>query len=223
MGIADAAELTKLAETTYRDVNIAPANELARFADTLGIDVERVIDAANSQPFSHIHRPGVAVGGHCIPVYPRLYLAGDPGARLPAAAREINLSMPAYAVELLASELGEDLAGKRVLVLGVTYRGDVKETAFSGAFALAAELDRRGSTPVVADLLYNDEELVALGFEPWHGEQVDAAIVQADHAVYATLTGADIAGVRAILDGRGILDLESWKAAGIPARRIGRG
>jgi UDP-N-acetyl-D-glucosamine dehydrogenase len=78
MGSAEAAELTKLAETTYRDLNIALANEFARFADRIGIDVEKVIEAANSQPFSHIHRPGIAVGGHCIPVYPRFYLAGDP-------------------------------------------------------------------------------------------------------------------------------------------------
>ena len=78
---AEGAELAKLAETTYRDVNIALANEFARFADGAGIDVDRVIAAANSQPFSHIHRPGVAVGGHCIPVYPRFYLEGDPQAR----------------------------------------------------------------------------------------------------------------------------------------------
>ena len=90
MGSAEAAELTKLAETTYRDVNIALANEFARFADRIGIDLNKVIDAANSQPFSHIHRPGIAVGGHCIPVYPRFYLAGDPQAVLPAASREIN-------------------------------------------------------------------------------------------------------------------------------------
>ena len=83
MGSAEAAELTKLAETTYRDVNIALANEFARFADRTGIDLDRVIAAANSQPFSHIHRPGVAVGGHCIPVYPRFYLDADP-ERAPA-------------------------------------------------------------------------------------------------------------------------------------------
>jgi UDP-N-acetyl-D-glucosamine dehydrogenase len=221
MGSAEAAELTKLAETTFRDVNIALANEFARFANTLDIDVERVIDAANSQPFSHIHRPGVAVGGHCIPVYPRLYLAGDPAARLPATAREINESMPAYAVDLLASELATDLAGLRVLVLGVAYRGNVKETAFSGAFPLTAELRRRGATPVASDPLYSEEELTALGFAPWQGEPVDAAIVQADHPAYAMLTRDDLPGVRAILDGREILDLASWKAAGVPARRIG--
>ena len=138
MGTAEAAELTKLAETTYRDVTIGLANEFARFADTLGIDIDRVIDAADSQPFSHIHRPGVAVGGHCIPIYPRLYLAGNPEARLPAVAREINEDMPAYAIDLLTGELGEALAGRRVLILGVAYRGDVNQPAFSGAFACIA-------------------------------------------------------------------------------------
>ncbi len=146
MGSAEAAELAKLAETTYRDLNIAFANELARHADAVGVDVERVIDAANSQPFSHIHRPGVAVGGHCIPVYPHFFLDGAPEARLPAVAREVNRAMPAYAVRLLAEALGGDgPAGARVLILGVAYRGDVKETAFSGAFALRDELAARGA------------------------------------------------------------------------------
>ena len=170
MGSAEAAELTKLAETTYRDVNIALANEFARFADRTGIDLDRVIAAANSQPFSHIHRPGVAVGGHCIPVYPRFYLDADADARLPSAAREVNLAMPAYAVDLLEAELGS-LAGTRVVILGVAYRGNVKETAFSGAFALRDALTARGAEPLVIDPLYDDDELRALGFEPWDGRE----------------------------------------------------
>ena len=68
MGGAEAAEMAKLAETTYRDVNIGLANQFARYADAVGIDVARVIEACNSQPYSHIHRPGIAVGGHCLPV-----------------------------------------------------------------------------------------------------------------------------------------------------------
>jgi nucleotide sugar dehydrogenase len=70
LGSAEAAELAKLAETTYRDVNIGLANQFALHADRVGVDVDKVIEACNSQPFSHIHRPGIAVGGHCIPVYP---------------------------------------------------------------------------------------------------------------------------------------------------------
>ncbi|HEX2087045.1 MAG TPA: nucleotide sugar dehydrogenase, partial [Solirubrobacteraceae bacterium] len=197
MGSAEAAEMAKLAETTYRDLNIAFANELARAADARGLDVDRVIEAANSQPFSHIHRPGVAVGGHCIPVYPRFYLAGDPGARLPAVAREVNERMPAYAVDLLG-----DVEGRTVLVLGVAYRGGVKETAFSGAHALRDELGRRGARAVFSDPLFTDEELAAESFPPWDGEPADFAIVQADHAEYRRLDG--VAPV--VLDGRGIVE-----------------
>lgn len=220
MGGAEAAELTKLAETTYRDINIGFANELARHADSLGIDVQRVIDAANSQPFSHIHRPGVAVGGHCIPVYPRFYLAGDPDAQLPAAARHVNEAMPAYAVGVLQGLLG-GLEGTRILILGVAYRGGVKETAFSGAMPLRDNLRARGAIAVAADPLYDAAELRALGFEPWDGVPVHGAIIQADHAEYARLRPADLAGVRAIVDGRGVLDPAPFTAAGIPVRRLG--
>src|SRR5947208_12974658 len=76
MASTDEAEFVKLIETTYRDVNIALANEYARFADTHGLDVAAAIAAANTQPYSHIHAPGVGVGGHCIPVYPYFLFAG---------------------------------------------------------------------------------------------------------------------------------------------------
>jgi UDP-N-acetyl-D-glucosamine dehydrogenase len=216
LGSAEAAELSKLAETTYRDINIAFANELARYADTLGVDVLSVIDAANSQPYSHVHRPGIAVGGHCIPVYPRFLLAGDADARLPLAAREVNERMPAYAADLLG-----DVTDQRVLILGVAYRGGVKETAFSGAFALRHALEGRGAEVVAHDPLFSGDELRAHGFTPWEpGSAIDAAVVQADHEEYASLTAADLPGVKVLVDGRGILDAERF--VGLPVRRIGR-
>lgn len=221
MGSAEAAELAKLAETTYRDLNIGFANELARHADRIGVDVARVIDASNSQPFSHIHRPGVAVGGHCIPVYPHFYLHGDPEARLPAVARQVNAGMPAYAVDLLEEALGR-LEGARVVVLGVAYRGGVKETAFSGAFPLRDALTRRGAIPLAADPLYDDAELTALGFAPWAGGAVDGAILQADHEAYRLLVPTDLPGVRAVVDGRDVLAPAPFADAGIALRRIGR-
>ena len=223
MGSAEAAELTKLAETTYRDVNIALANEFARFADRAGIDINRVIDAANSQPFSHIHRPGIGVGGHCIPVYPRFYLAGDPDARIPPVSRAVNDGMPGYAVDLLAGALDRPLAGARVLILGVSYRGDVKETAFSSAFGVRDELTRRGAVPLATDPLYSDDELRAQGFEPWDAAPVDAAILQADHAPYARLAPTDVPGARVVIDGRGVLDADEWSGSGVRVVRIGAG
>jgi len=223
MGSAEAAELTKLAETTYRDVNIAYANELARYADRLGLDLGSVIEAANSQPYSHIHRPGVAVGGHCIPVYPHFLLAGDPSARLPRVGREINDAMPSYAVDLLEAALGGSLQGATVLILGVAYRGGVKETAFSGAAALRDELRARAATALATDPLYDDAELVAAGYDPWPvGAPVDGAIVHTDHEQYRTLGPADVGGAHVVVDGRGVLAPEAFAAAGVRVLRIGR-
>ncbi|WP_144709965.1 nucleotide sugar dehydrogenase [Curtobacterium pusillum] len=207
---AEAAELAKLAETTYRDVNIALANEFARFAEGQGIDVADVIDACNSQPYSHIHRPGIAVGGHCIPVYPRLYLWNDPEATMVRAARNRNASMPEHAVESLA-RLHGDLADQRVVVLGAAYRGGVKETAFSGVFGVVEALISRGAAVSVSDPLYSDDELRRLGFEPYRpGDAVDAAVVQADHDAYRSLSAADLPGVRTVIDGRRVLDTARW-------------
>ena len=209
LGSAEASELAKLAETTYRDVNIGLANQFARFADTAGIDVMAVIEACNTQPYSHIHSPGIAVGGHCIPIYPRMYLWNDPSATVVRSAREANAAMPAYAVDLLAAAVG-DLAGRSVLVLGAAYRGGVKETAFSGVFPTVTELQRRGATAYVSDPMYTAEELVAHGLPAYAGEPVTAAVVQADHAEYRTLSASDLPGVEVLVDGRRVTDPARW-------------
>ncbi|MBN2177345.1 MAG: nucleotide sugar dehydrogenase [Demequinaceae bacterium] len=221
LGSAEAAELAKLAETTFRDVNIGLANQYARFADRHGIDVHAVIDACNSQPYSHIHRPGIAVGGHCIPVYPRLYLWNDPDATIVRAAREANASMPEYAIALLEVAHGA-LKGARVVVLGASYRGGVKETAFSGVFATVEALRARGAMVFVHDPMFTDAELDALGFAPYHlGEPAAAAIIQADHDEYRGLRPADIPGVTTLVDGRRITSAEDW--VGVTYRVIGEG
>ena len=210
LGSAEAAEMAKLAETTYRDVNIALANQFARHADAVGVDVTRVIEACNSQPYSHLHQPGIAVGGHCIPVYPRMYLWNDPAATVVRAAREANARMPEYAVQLLAGAYGE-LAGARVVVLGAAYRGGVKETAFSGVFPTVRALRERGAAAMVWDPLYRADELTALGLKPYRpGDPVDAAVVQADHAQYRSLGSDRLPGVRVLVDGRQITDPERW-------------
>lgn len=211
MGSPEAAEFAKLAETTYRDVNIGLANQFAVFADAIGIDIHKVVEASNSQPFSHIHQPGVAVGGHCIPVYPRLYLFKDPQASVVEAARSANEQMPAHAVNLLARALNADLAGARVVVLGAAYRGGVKETAVSGVFPLTAELTERGAIVTVHDPLYTDEELIGLGLRPHAaGTDVDGVIVHTDHSDYRTVGVEDFPGVKAVVDGRTVTDPARW-------------
>lgn len=223
MGGAEAAEMAKLAETTYRDVNIALANEFAMFAEQIGLDVETVIAAANSQPFAHIHRPGIAVGGHCIPVYPRFYLSGDPEARLPLAGREINEAQPSHAVKMLEEAMG-GLAGSRIVVLGAAYRGGVKETAFSGVGPLVDLIEAAGGEAFVDDPLYTAAELAAYGFTAYRaGSPCDGAIVQADHEEYRSLFPGDLPGCRVVYDGRRVLDAVTWRSAGVTVLEIGVG
>lgn len=218
LGTPEASEMAKLAETTYRDVNIGLANQFALYAQDNGIDVYAVIEACNSQPFSHIHTPGIAVGGHCIPIYPRMYLWNDPAATVVRAAREANAEMPVRAVARLEAEFGS-VKGKKVVVLGAAYRGGVKETAFSGVFPTVNELKRLGATVAVHDPMYTDDELRHEGFEPFHfGETADAAILQADHAEYANLTEKQLPGVSVILDGRNMIK----NSVGIKIIPIGR-
>ena len=221
LGTAEASELAKLAETTYRDVNIALANQFAIFAEGANIDIAKVIAASNSQPYSHIHQPGIAVGGHCIPIYPRFYLWNDPEATVVRSAREANAKMPEHAVSLLSGALG-DLKGKKVAVLGVSYRGGVKESAFSGVFGTVTALKSRGAEVVVNDPMYSDEEIAALGFTPYAiGENVDAVILQADHQEYKGLSKNDFPGVKAVVDGRRAMSAKNFE--GITFRVIGAG
>ncbi len=200
----ESAELTKLAETTYRDVNIALANQYALFAESKNLDIEEVIEAANSQPYSHIHQPGIAVGGHCIPVYPKMYLLNDPSAALVRISRTLNENMPEIMVGKL-EKLHGNLENQTIAILGIAYRGDVKESAFSGTFALNEALKSRLARVKVHDPIYSDDEIIDLGFTPYHfGENVDAIILHTNHSSYKDLSQRDFPEIRTVLDGRGL-------------------
>lgn len=224
---AESAELTKLLETTYRDVNIALANQFARFADEWKLDVNEAIAAANTQPYSHIHRPGVGVGGHCIPVYP-YFLLNDHSAgallTLPRAARAVNDGMAHYAVELLAAALGS-LEGKRVLILGFAYRENVREDFLSSTKKLIGAIRTAGGCPLVHDPYYEPSELRSHGAEPYdlaRPEPVDAAVLQANHRAYGELDFARLPGCRVVLDGRNALARDRVESAGLRYLAIGR-
>ena len=136
-----------------------------------------------------------------------------------AAARAANAAMPQHAVDLLEEEIG-NLSGKSVAVLGISYRGGVKESAFSGVFPTVAALTAKGAKVVVHDPMYSDDEIISLGFTPYKiGDAVDGMILQADHAEYKKLSSADFPGVKAVVDGRRALDAS--KFAGIKVRVIG--
>ena len=211
MSSAEAAELSKLADTTYRDLNIAFANELAAYAARIGVDVQEVIRAANSQPYSHIHQPGLGVGGHCIPVYPHFLLSRAPEMELVRLARRTNDSQVGIAVEALVNRLG-DLRDVPVLVLGLTYREGVHELAYSRALPLIDLLASAGAHVSAWDPLLTVEEIERCEAAPWTwGTQSDARaiVIQTADPVFRELDPGWFTRLEVVLDGRNSLrDLE---------------
>ncbi len=210
LGSAEAAEMAKLAETTYRDVNIGLANQFARFADTIGVDVLKVIEACNSQPYSHIHRPGIAVGGHCIPIYPRLYLWNDPDGDRGARGTEANAG---------DARLRSGPAGRRARrPVGGAGAGAGRRLPRRGeGDGVLRRLPDRGGAPGAAAPTWPSRTRSTApqswrlsAFPRWDGEPVEAAVIQSDHAEYRTLTPADLPGVRTLVDGRRVTDPAAW-------------
>ena len=125
---ATTAELVKLMENTFRDVNIALANEFALVAEKLGVDVWEAIEAANHHPRVNFLRPGPGVGGHCIAVDPWFIVGAAPEITpLIVASRSVNDIMPLHVVDLISESLG-GVTGRRIVVLGATYKANVEDT-----------------------------------------------------------------------------------------------
>jgi nucleotide sugar dehydrogenase len=227
MSGAEAAEFAKLAETTYRDVNIALANEFANYADRAGVDITEVIAAANSQPYSHIHQPGIGVGGHCIPVYPHFLLSRAPELTLVDASRAANDGQVDRAIATLADGLG-GLGGAEVLVLGLTYRHGVKELAYSRALPLISGLQARGARVLAYDQLLAEAEVAQAGAVPWSwgsaAPGVRALVTQTADPLWASIDLGWFPGLRIVLDGRNSLrDLAlplgvAYRGIGVPGR-----
>ena len=218
---AETAELSKLSEGAYLDLNIALANELAMVADVHGVDISEVIRAANSQPYCHLHVPGTGVGGHCIPVYPRFLIQGRGPSTLSALGREVNDAMPGYAVKRVEQLLG-GLAGKRVLIMGLTFRPDVAVTPHTNAVDLLREFTARGAVVEGHDALLSEAGVRELGFtpapEPLGG--YDVAVVHAKHRAYESIRWRDIAPL--LVDARNALDRAKIEAEGVRYLGIGR-
>jgi len=165
------AETVKLFENTYRDVNIALANELACLCEGLGIDFAGVREAANTQPYCHLHIPGIGVGGHCIPVNPYFLVAAGAGEgvelRLVQEARRRNDRMPRHTVSLVESALrdcGRTLGRSSIAVLGISYRANIKEARYSPSVEVIRMLHKRGARVRVYDPYFTHDELKAMGY-----------------------------------------------------------
>lgn len=196
---AEAAEMAKLLENTFRMINIGLVNELAIMCERLGIDVWEVIDAAASKPFGFMKfSPGPGLGGHCIPVDP-LYLSWkmksfNYNARFIELASEINTNMPRYVVHRVMealNERGKALKGSKLLILGVAYKADVDDVRESPALDVIGLLQNKG-----ASVEYHDPyiEHIHHEHEGWYMDSVkdmmssvkaaDMVVIITDHRAY---------------------------------------
>jgi hypothetical protein len=220
------AETEKLLEGVYRDVNIALANEMAKLCEKIGVDFWEAREAANSQPFCHIHRSGAGVGGACIPVYPRFIIQSAEMAKadcnITRLGRNINDSMPTYCVEQ-AIKLVDGIEPSQLVValLGLAFRGGVSDTRFSPTYKVIEELKkiRVKEIRVHDPLVLNDSALPPdIKLTADLGEAVksaDLVMLITDHQQYGSLSSKELGDVP-VYDGRGILDgLKFARFAGI--------
>jgi UDP-N-acetyl-D-mannosaminuronic acid dehydrogenase len=225
---ATTAEMVKLMENTYRDVNIAIANEFSRLADRFGVDVWEAIALANRHPRVRILNPGPGVGGHCISVDPWFLVEAAPDlAQLIRTARMVNDSQPHFVVELVRRVLGGELAGRKIAALGLSYKPDVDDLRESPAIEVVHLLQQAGAQvrafePFKVDPGLNGITTVGSIDEAVAGADVLLLLVNhtALRSIYpatlATLTPARIA-----IDTINGWTSESWQAAGFTMYRLG--
>jgi nucleotide sugar dehydrogenase len=210
-------------------VNIALSNELAAYADEIGVDFNTVRRAANTDGEANLLEPGIGVGGHCTPVYPHFLMQGARSAGLQldmvALGRRINDEQPARQLHRLEKAFGP-LRGRRVLILGLGFRPEVKEHVCSPAFQLRDELLRLGADVRLHDPLYTRAEIEGFGFASGSLDETpgyEVIVLNTAHPQYANLDFARLAkgGLRAVLDGRNFWNAQDARAAGITYIGIG--
>jgi UDP-N-acetyl-D-mannosaminuronic acid dehydrogenase len=227
------AEFVKLIQNTYRDVNIALANEIAMIAGDYDLDSRAAIGLANHHPRVNLHQPGPGVGGHCIPIDP-LFLGQD-SERLDLIerARAVNDGMAEYVTDLLGSNL-DSLADSSIAVLGVAYKGNVADARESPGLRLAEVLQARtqvagatGASATGVDVRLHDPHVTDQRFAlaPFEAALAgaDAVVIATDHDEYTELDPDDIASQLdgdLVVDAKGLLDVAVWEAAGLRVVRL---
>jgi len=221
----ETAEFSKVAECVYRDVNIALSNELAKFADQKGVNMSEVIVASNSQPFSNIHHPGIGVGGHCIPIYPYFFINRGLNNGLTKLAREVNDEMAEYAIKKIENTIGS-LQNKNILILGLAFRENVKETTKSSTLMLINHLRNKQANIFLNDPLFSYEEIkgykvTPLSLDEEDVSKIDIIILQAFHKQYEKLDFSIFTNCEIVLDGRNSLNKDLITKLGFQYKGIG--
>jgi len=226
------AEMVKLMENTYRDTNIALANELAMVCESLDIDAIDAIKAANFHPRVNIHTPGPGVGGHCLSIDPYFIVEiaeqnGKP-AKLIQMARDINNYMPHHVVKSVEEEitkLGKSFSGSKIAVLGVAYKGNVADTRESPSLTIINDLVNKGAAVFAHDPHVPAEIIISAGAQPIEMQNAlccDCVVLMTDHDAYREISPEMVKSPIFICT-RPILNPEDFKNNGIIFKGIGRG
>jgi len=240
------AEVTKVVENTYRDVNIAFANEVALICESLGVDAFKVRDLVNtlpndpanpaSNPIRNMHYPGAGVGGHCLPKDGWLLKYGLDAfgkfkffPKVIVSTREVNDSMPAHVTDLVKDALaehGKTLNGSKVAILGVAFLENCDDTRNTPSAAIYEELKKRGAKPVLHDPIVRDFDLPFTKDLDEALSSADAVILSTKHKEYVKL---DLNWLKSklatpvLVDGRNAFSIDAATKAGLTYRGIGKG
>ena len=225
-----AAEAVKIVENTFRDVNIAFVNELAKSFDKIDIDITEVIKGASTKPFGFLpHFPGCGVGGHCIAVDPYYLIekAEKVGFshKFLKLAREINDSMPDYTVEKLIyglNQVGKSVRDSRITILGLSYKGGVNDTRESPAFEIIDKLKGLGASLKIFDPYVLDKSNVKTIDEAF--KETDCIVIVTSHPEFRDISPQTLLDnrVKVVIDGRNILNKKKIQNIGLVYMGIGR-
>lgn len=222
---ARTAEMAKLSENTFRDVNIAFANELAKICEKQGINVWELIEICNKHPRVNIHQPGPGVGGHCIAVDPWFIVEKEPSlAQIINLSRNTNDGMPQYVADR-AKVILNGLTDKTVTILGTTYKPDVDDMRESPIIYLRKILEESGAKVKVHDPLVYSKQPNVIGDLEEAVKDADLIILGVNHKEYKDLDFAKIASLvkqKNFFDTRNFTNKEKAEAAGFKFELLGK-
>ena len=215
------AEMVKIMENTFRDINIALANEFAQIAEESGVNIWAAIELANKHPRVNILKPGPGVGGHCIAIDPWFLIENSVRSRIVNLAREINDSMPRHVLRLVKA-LGIGTHGT-ITVFGVAYKSDVDDTRETPALKFIKLAENEGYTVKVHDPLVNNFEYEILSLDEAVKDS-DCIVIITDHSKFKDIDPGEISKLmrkKFIVDSRNILDQDKWRKAGFNVKVLG--
>ena len=226
---ATTAEMVKLMENTYRDINIAAANEFARLADQFQVDIWEAIALANRHPRVKILNPGPGVGGHCISVDPWFLVEAAPeNAQLILGARRVNDEQPAYVVDFLRRKTGA-LQGKKIAALGLAYKADVDDLRESPAISTVELLRDAGAQVITYEPFKTDftvDDIPAAANLKEAIKEADLILLLVGHTQFKTLVPQEVKALTAaaeVVDAVNLWERTAWQAAGFRYLHIGDG